>query len=72
MPGDIGRAKAAPSVQIGGRYAAFISYSHRDEEFGDWLHKRLESYRVPAAISLNTTTADGHAVTRLLLSRRIA
>lgn len=32
------------------RYAAFISYSHADEEFGDWLHRRLESYRVPAAL----------------------
>lgn len=32
------------------RYAAFISYSHADEEFGDWLHKRLESYQVPAAL----------------------
>lgn len=29
------------------RYAAFISYSHTDEEIGDWLHKRLETYRVP-------------------------
>ena len=45
MPNEIDRASAA-----GKRFAAFISYSHRDEEFGDWLHKRLESYQVPSAL----------------------
>jgi WD40 repeat protein len=29
------------------KYAAFISYSHRDRQWGAWLHKSLESYRVP-------------------------
>ncbi len=29
------------------RYKAFISYSHADEAWGRWLHKALESYRVP-------------------------
>ncbi len=29
------------------RYWAFISYSHQDKAWGDWLHKRLETYRVP-------------------------
>ena len=29
------------------KYRAFISYSHRDKEWGDWLHKALETYRVP-------------------------
>ena len=28
-------------------YRAFISYSHRDSAWCDWLHKALESYRVP-------------------------
>ena len=28
-------------------YRAFISYSHRDEAWASWLHKALESYRVP-------------------------
>lgn len=32
------------------RFAAFISYSHADEEVGDWLHKRLEAYEVPASL----------------------
>ena len=29
------------------RYWAFISYSHRDSKWANWLHKSLESYRPP-------------------------
>jgi len=29
------------------RYRAFISYSHSDEEWAKWLHRALETYRVP-------------------------
>ena len=29
------------------KYWAFISYSHQDAVWGDWLHKRLETYKVP-------------------------
>jgi len=29
------------------RYWAFISYSHRDEAWAQWLHEALETYRVP-------------------------
>lgn len=32
------------------RYAAFISYSHRDRTIADWVHRRLETYRVPAPL----------------------
>ena len=28
-------------------YKAFISYSHQDEKFATWLHKKLETYKVP-------------------------
>ncbi|MEZ5460443.1 TIR domain-containing protein [Dokdonella sp.] len=31
----------------GFRYWAFISYSHTDASWGRWLHKALETYRVP-------------------------
>ena len=31
----------------GFKYWAFISYSHRDKKWGDWLHRSLENYRVP-------------------------
>ena len=29
------------------KYWAFISYSHRDQAWAEWLHKALETYRVP-------------------------
>jgi hypothetical protein len=29
------------------KYKAFISYSHKDEEWGDWLHEGLENYEIP-------------------------
>ncbi len=29
------------------KYRAFISYSHRDKAWADWLHRGLESYRIP-------------------------
>ncbi|MFN7237734.1 MAG: toll/interleukin-1 receptor domain-containing protein, partial [Brevundimonas sp.] len=31
----------------GAKYAAFISYSHKDEAVARWLHRRLESYAIP-------------------------
>ena len=31
------------------KYWAFISYSHRDKAWGDWLHRSLEIYRIPPA-----------------------
>ena len=32
------------------KYKAFISYSHQDKKWGDWLHKKLESYRIPKGL----------------------
>ena len=29
------------------RYAAFISYSHRDRRWAQWLHRRIEHFRLP-------------------------
>jgi eukaryotic-like serine/threonine-protein kinase len=29
------------------KYKAFLSYSHRDKTWGNWLQKGLENYRVP-------------------------
>ena len=29
------------------KYRAFISYSHADEKWARWLHRSLETYRVP-------------------------
>ena len=36
-----------PSELDSFKYWAFISYSHQDKTWGDWLHKGLETYRVP-------------------------
>jgi tetratricopeptide (TPR) repeat protein len=46
------------------RYRAFIAYSHRDESWADWLHKALETYRVPTRL-VGTETAIGPAPRRL-------
>ena len=35
----------------GHRYWAFISYSHEDRRWADWLHAALERYRVPRSLS---------------------
>ena len=32
------------------RYKAFVSYSHADERAASWLHRQLESYRIPKRI----------------------
>ena len=47
------------------RYFAFISYSHRDEQWAQWLHKALETYRVPSRL-VGQTTAAGTIPRRLL------
>ena len=38
------------------KYRAFISYSHKDEKWAAWLHKALETFRVPKYIVGETTT----------------
>lgn len=46
------------------RYKAFISYSHADRRVARWLHKALETYRLPASI-VGQETALGPAPARL-------
>ncbi len=38
------------AAESGPHFAAFLSYSHADSEFGEWLHKTLEAYRTPPAL----------------------
>lgn len=38
-------------------YRAFISYSHADKACADWLHRVLESYRLPGKLVGGTTSA---------------
>lgn len=49
----------------GPRYFAFISYSHADQPWADWLHKALETYRVPKRL-VGQTTAAGVIPPRLI------
>ena len=58
-----GRAMAYGAASF--RYRAFLSYSHQDEAWARWLHKALETYRVPSRL-VGTTTAAG------LIPRRLA
>jgi tetratricopeptide (TPR) repeat protein len=46
------------------KYRAFLSYSHRDAKWADWLHKTLESYRLPKQL-IGTNTPLGTATKRL-------
>ncbi|MDX2142941.1 MAG: toll/interleukin-1 receptor domain-containing protein [Rhodospirillaceae bacterium] len=46
------------------RYKAFISYSHRDSAVARWLHRALETYRVPPHL-IGRTTAAGTVERRL-------
>jgi tetratricopeptide (TPR) repeat protein len=32
------------------RYSAFISYSHKDRRWAEWLHRELERYRLPKSL----------------------
>lgn len=40
------------------KYCAFLSYSHRDRKFGEWLHTRIESWAVPKDLA-GRPTANG-------------
>ena len=46
------------------RYWAFLSYSHRDAKWADWLFKSIESYRPPKQL-IGTTTGRGAVPKRL-------
>jgi WD40 repeat protein len=40
------------------RFRAFLSYSQKDRDFGSWLHRSLERYRIPAGL-VGTEGRDG-------------
>src|ERR1041385_6738779 len=46
---DIGGG-APDASAAASRYFAFVSYSHQDKLWADWLHKSLETYRVPGRL----------------------
>jgi len=45
-------------------YKAYISYSHMDEAWAAWLHRALESYRVPRKL-VGRETAEGLVPARI-------
>lgn len=47
------------------RYLAFISYSHHDKACADWLHRALETFRVPTKL-VGKETAYGTVPKRLV------
>src|SRR5580704_12015568 len=49
------RRKVADSAAF--TYRAFLSYSHRDKAWGEWLHKGLEEYRIDKNLVGRDTTA---------------
>ena len=46
------------------QYKAYISYSHKDEDWARWLHRALESYRVPGKL-VGPRTAAGKVPARI-------
>ncbi|HEX8839908.1 MAG TPA: toll/interleukin-1 receptor domain-containing protein, partial [Sphingomicrobium sp.] len=46
------------------RFYAFLSYSHKDKELADWLHRELERFRVPHSLA-GKLTANGVVPRRL-------
>ncbi len=47
----------SPSSGDDFKYWAFISYSHSDGRWGDWLHATLETYRIPSRLIRNAKPA---------------
>jgi WD40 repeat protein len=58
-----GRSSAADPPEY--KYWAFISYSHRDKEWADWLHQKLEGYHVPRAL-VGRASRNGPLPARLI------
>ena len=57
-----GRLTRLPRLRT--RYYAFLSYSHRDKDLADWLHRELERFRVPHSLA-GKLTANGVVPRRL-------
>ena len=57
-------ASTARVPRLRTRYYAFLSYSHKDKELADWLHRELERFRVPGTLA-GRLTANGVVPKRL-------
>ena len=54
--------RRAPRLRT--RYYAFLSYSHKDKQIAEWLHRELERFRVPHALA-GKLTGNGVVPKRL-------
>jgi WD40 repeat protein len=53
------------SALMPSKYKAFISYSHADTRWGEWLHRALEAYKIPPAYVELQSEADRRGGGRL-------
>ena len=51
---DEGRSSRLPRLRT--RYYAFLSYSHKDKDLADWLHRELERFRAVSYTHLTLPT----------------
>jgi tetratricopeptide (TPR) repeat protein len=63
-PRDRDAADSGHVARLRTRFYAFLSYSHKDKELADWLHRELEKFRVPHALA-GKLTANGVVPKRL-------
>jgi len=57
-------AHASHVPRLRTRFYAFLSYSHKDKDLADWLHRELENFRVPHSLA-GRLTANGVVPRRL-------
>src|SRR3954451_24384501 len=59
LPGFEGSSEAEAAARVPRlrtRYYAFLSYSHKDKELADWLHRELERFKVPHSLAGKLTS----------------
>ena len=61
---DAEPAGGAPEARAAPSYRAFVSYSHRDKASAAWLHRALETFRIPSKL-VGRATPTGPVPARL-------
>jgi hypothetical protein len=51
--------ETSQALNVDFKYWAFISYSHRDEAWAQWLHRAFETYRIPKQLVRHSGARDG-------------
>jgi tetratricopeptide (TPR) repeat protein len=55
LPGNKILPGTSDTLSTDYKYRAFISYSHKDEKWASWLHKALETFKIPKYLVGETT-----------------